>query len=106
MFRLVTISHARSVHPVYDDVIAIVADGGHGADATQPENRAGARVQFAHERTKKPDSTAEAVEDEHRKLRNHHAKVRKCQVDNEHIGWSFQIFCLRKEMENQRVSCN
>ena len=41
-----TISHAGSVHAIDDYVIAIVADGGHGADAAKTENGSGAGVKF------------------------------------------------------------
>jgi hypothetical protein len=30
--------HSCSIHPIDDNVIAIVADGGHGADAAETEN--------------------------------------------------------------------
>ena len=93
-----------SAHSVDDDVVTIVADCGHSADATHPENSTETGVEFAHEWAKIPDTPVEAVVDEHGKLRNHHAHVGKCQVDDKHIGWSFQIFCFRKEMQNQSVA--
>jgi hypothetical protein len=30
--------HSCSIHPIDDNVIAIVADGGHGADAAETKN--------------------------------------------------------------------
>jgi hypothetical protein len=30
--------HSCSIHPIDDNVVAIVADGGHGADAAETEN--------------------------------------------------------------------
>ncbi len=47
-----TVSHTGSIHSIDDYVIAIVADGCHGADAAKTEYRSGAGVKLTHERTK------------------------------------------------------
>ena len=96
-----TISHTGSVHSVDDDIIAIVADGGHGADAAKAENGSGAGVKLTEERSKDPDTSAKAVEEEHGELCNHHAKIGNGQVDDKQVGGSFQILGFQKKMKNQ-----
>ena len=99
-----TISHAGSVHAVDDDIIAIVADGGHGADAAKTENGSGSGVELTEERSKVPDSTIKTVVNEYRKLSYHHADIGESQIDDKHVGRSFQILGFRKKMQNQSIS--
>jgi hypothetical protein len=87
-----------------NNVVAIVADGGHGADAAETEDGSGASVEFTHERAKDPDTSAKAVEEKHGELRDHHAQIGDGQVDDKHVGRSFQLLGFQKQMENQRVS--
>jgi hypothetical protein len=75
------------LHSVDNDIITIVANNGHGADAAKTENGSGAGVKFTHERTKDPDTSTKAVEEEHGELCNHHAKIGNGQVDDQQIGW-------------------
>ncbi len=89
-----------------DDVVAIVANGGHGADAAKTENGSGASIEFTQERAKDPDTSTEAVEEKHWELRDHHSQIGDGQVDDEHVGRSFQLFGFQKQMENQGVSYN
>ena len=105
-YQILTIWHRSSFHAIDDYVIAIVADGGHGADAAKTENGSGAGVKLTEERSKDPDTSAKAVEEEHGELCNHHAKIGNGQVDDKQVGGSFQILGFQKKMKNQRVAWN
>jgi len=87
-----------------DNVIAIVADGGHGADAAKTEDGPGTGVEFTHEWAKNPDTPAKAVEEKYGELCEHHAKIGNGQVDDKHVGRSFQLLGFQKKVKNQRVS--
>ena len=96
-----TVGHTNSFHALDDDVVTIVGDDGHGADAAQAEDGSEGGVDLAGERTEHPHAAAQRVVGEHRELGEHHAQIGEGQIHDEIVGRRFQRLCLDEQIEHQ-----
>lgn len=101
-----TCRHSRTVHSFDNDVVAVVADGGHRANAAHAEYRAKASVQLASERAERPHAALEAVDHKRRELSEHHAHVREGEIYDKRVGWRLQLFRFREQVKHKVVACN
>lgn len=75
-----------------NNVVAVVGNGGHSADAARSETGSSGGVDLTDERTEGPRATVERIPYEYGELGQHHEHVGEGQVDDQVIGWIPQPF--------------
>lgn len=101
---MATVSHARTVHPANDDVVAIVGDGGHGADAGRTEDATESTMKLAQEGSEGPHAAVERVIHNRRASGYHHHQIWYGQVHHEVVGRCFQLPRFAKQIYDQAIA--